>query len=153
LIDDDAAKKLITQVDAPGFDAIWSVYEGSSCSDMISISEQDEIDGTLVTYPCSNSDGDSDNIFQTPINPNVFSEELFYYVAVTAIGEIFDPNFSFSYGTELNCFSCHGSDETGFYDNCEETIEPLITITPEDCGTSLEYITVTSCVDGAIDRR
>lgn len=111
-IDDPNAIKLITQVDAPGFDAVWSIYEGTNCANLTPVSEQDIIDDTAVVYPCSNSDGESNNIFQTPIDINAVTTGIRYWVAITAIGEITDPNFEFYYASTLECMACNGNDAT-----------------------------------------
>ena len=109
-IDDPNAVKLITQVDAPGFDAVWSIYEGTSCADLSPVAEQDIIDGLEVVYSCSNSDGELNNIFQTPIGINAVTTGIRYWVAITAIGEITDPNFDFYYTSTLECLACNGYD-------------------------------------------
>ena len=109
-IDDPNAIKLITQVDAPGFDAVWSIYEGTTCADLNPIVEQDIIDGVEVVYPCSNSDGELNNIFQTPIDINAVTSGIRYWVAITAVGEITDPHFDFYYTSALECLACNGYD-------------------------------------------
>lgn len=107
-IDDPEATALITQVDAPGFDAVWAIFQGTSCADMIAIANQEVIDGVTQTFPCSNSDGDADNIFSTPIDPDAVANGLMYWVSVTAIGDVDDPNFNLSYNSALPCLSCSG---------------------------------------------
>ena len=108
IIDDPEATALITQVDAPGFDPVWAIFEGTSCADMTPVASQEVIDGVTQTFPCSNSDGDALNIYSTPIPPDAIANGLMYWVSVTGLGEIEDPNFDFSYNSALPCLSCSG---------------------------------------------
>jgi len=112
VIDDPAATALITQVEANGFDAVWSVYQGTSCADMIPVANQEVIDGVTQTFFCSNSDGDPGNLFITLINPNTLVDSILYWVSVTALGNITDPNFDFSYNSAIACSACSGDTPT-----------------------------------------
>ncbi len=109
-IDSDEATKLITQVTAPGFDAVWSVYKGTSCDDMALVAEQLVVNGVTQTYNCSNSDSDPNNIFQIALEAMSASNGVLYWVAVTAIGTIDDPNFTLTYASALPCLACSGVD-------------------------------------------
>ena len=113
MIVDPAATKLITHVDAPGFDAVWTVYEGADCHNKLPIGEQYTYDdGSIGVFECSNSDGDANNIFRTTIDPQAYSSGIFYFVSVTAIGEITNYDFEFSYNTTPECLACGGQDFT-----------------------------------------
>jgi len=109
-IDDTDANGLYTQVDAPGFDAIWAIYEGTSCDDMSLVSDLDE-DNPPAAFPCSFSDGDPNNLFTVPIGTDpATGDDFTYWVSVTAVGPITDPNFVLNYGATLGCIACSGND-------------------------------------------
>jgi len=107
-IDSDEASALVTQVDAPGFDVVWSIFEGTSCDALTPVAEPD---GPGNAFACSDSDGDPSNNHVTPIGINPDNMQPFsYWIAITAIGDIDDPNFTLNYGSSLGCISCSGED-------------------------------------------
>ena len=108
-IDSDDANGLLTQVEAPGFDAVWSIFQGTSCDDMMPAGEAVQPGDPAV--PCSFSDGD-DDLHNVPIAQDGAGDPLTYWVAVTAIGEITDPNFTLNYASSLGCVSCSGTSST-----------------------------------------
>ncbi|MEM9544812.1 MAG: gliding motility-associated C-terminal domain-containing protein [Bacteroidota bacterium] len=148
-IDDPDATKLITQIEAPGFDAVWQVFEGTSCGDITAVAEQLVIDGVTQTYPCSDSDGEPENIYQTPINPDAIANGLMYWVSVTAIGEITDPNFDFVYNSTLGCIACTGTDATdcGNGEFTAEVLENGVWVQVEDDYQFCQGIDVRVCFE------
>lgn len=116
------ATQLVTTVDAPGFEAVWSIYRGTSCDDLDPVPMQSVVDGVTQTYNCSDEIGGEGNNFVTPVaeNPDTPGTNFSYWIAVTAIGDIEDPNFTLTYFSSLGCLACTG--DTGFdCDNGEFT--------------------------------
>ena len=96
-IDSDQAAALVTQVEADGFDAVWSIWESTtgSCDDMINIVQPQPTPNPA--FPCSDSDGDSGNNFIIQIVQDHPGTPATYWIAITALGEITDPNFTLNY--------------------------------------------------------
>lgn len=109
-IDSDQATNLVTQVDAEGFDAVWSIWQSTtgSCDDMINVSQPQPAPDPFM--PCSDSDGDNENIFIVPIVQDPPGTPATYWVSITALGEIDDPNFTLNYASTLGCLACSGED-------------------------------------------
>jgi len=109
-IDDTDANGLYSQVTAPGFDAVWAVYEGTSCDDLTLVGDLDE-DNPGSVFPCSFADGDPNNVFTVPIGTDpATGDDFTYWISVTAIGPVSDPNFVLNYGATLGCIACSGND-------------------------------------------
>lgn len=95
---DNAAFQLGTAISVAGsWDPVWAIYAGS-CDNL-----------TLVTgsinsqLPCSNSD-QNNNVHTVGVLQNIQT----YYIAVSAIGIIDNPNFTLTVWTTANCVSCIG---------------------------------------------
>ncbi len=109
-IDSDQATILVTQVEADGFDAVWSIWQSTtgSCDDMIPVSQPQPAPDPA--FPCSDSDGDAGNNFIIPIVQDPPGTPATYWIAITALGEITDPNFVLNYAGSLGCIACSGDD-------------------------------------------
>ena len=104
-IDSDQATILVTQVDAPGFEVMWSIWQSTtgSCADMINVVQPQPSPEPAI--PC----GTDDN-FIIPIVQDPPGTPATYWIAITAIGEITDPNFTLNYAGSLGCIACSGDD-------------------------------------------
>ena len=138
-IDSDQATKLITQVEAEGFDASWSVWRSftDSCADMVQVLQPaDDPDPALM---CSTSDGNSENNFVVPVVQEPAGVPATYFIAITALGEITDPTFRLSYASSLGCLACSGDDAfdcdngefTAFIDGEEVLLEDYQNFCPD----------------------
>ena len=125
-IDSDQATLLVTQVEAQGFDAQWSIWQSTtgSCDDMINVSQPQPL------ISCGGLEEDSEN-FIIPIVQDPPGTPATYWIAITALGEITDPNFTLNYGSSLGCIACGGDnsfdcdngDFTAFIDGEEVLLE------------------------------
>jgi len=108
-IDSDQATILVTQVEAAGFDAQWSIWQSTtgSCDDMINVSQPQPAPAAAI--PCGGLDDDSQN-FIIPIVQDPPGTPATYWIAITALGEIEDPNFVLNYAGSLGCIACSGDD-------------------------------------------
>ena len=99
---------LVTQVIADGFDAVWSIWQSpvGVCEEMMLVAEiQPE---PAPWLPCSSSDNQADNIHIVPILQETPGVSSTYWISITALGEIEDPNFTLYYYSSLGCISCVG---------------------------------------------
>ena len=108
-IDSDEATVLVTQVVAEGFDVQWSLWQSTSgsCDDMINVSMPDSDSGGFIA--CGGFEDNNDN-FKIPIVQDALGNTATYWIAITAIGEIVDPNFTLYYTSSLGCIACSGDD-------------------------------------------
>lgn len=110
-IDIDAGDptQLVTQVDASGFTPVWNIYQGTDCSNLEHVAEQLVTDSGQVTNDCSNSDDDPTNNFIVPIADNPDTGEPYtYWIAISAVGDVENPDFTLNYATSLGCLACTG---------------------------------------------
>lgn len=109
-IDSDQATILVTQVEAEGFDVVWNIWQSTtgSCDDMIPVSQPQPAPEPAL--PCSDSDGDPANNLIIPIVQDPPGTPATYWISITALGEITDPNFTLNYAGSLGCIACSGDD-------------------------------------------
>ncbi len=129
-IDSDQASVLLTEVEADGFDVSWSIWQSTtgSCGDMINVEDPEPAPNPAI--PCGTAD--LDDIYLTvPIVQDSTGNPATYWIAITALGEIEDPNFSINYASSIGCIACSGDnafdcgngDFTAFIDSEEVQLE------------------------------
>jgi hypothetical protein len=97
---DNAAVQLGTAISVAGsWNPVWAIYAGS-CDSLTLV--YGSINSQL---PCSNSN-QNNNVHTVGVLQNTDT----YYIAVSAIGIIDNPNFTLSVWTTANCVSCIGED-------------------------------------------
>ena len=104
-IDSDQATRLVTHVEAVGFEASWSLWQSTTalCDDMINVSQPQVAPNPAILC------GTDDN-FMVPIVQDPPGTPATYWIAITALGEIIDPNFTLNYAATLGCIACSGND-------------------------------------------
>ncbi len=106
-IDSDQATILLTEVVADGFDVTWSIWQSTtgSCDDMINVIDPEPAPGPNI--PCG-IPGLDDIYLTVPIVQDPPGTPATYWIAITALGEITDPNFVLNYAGSLGCIACSG---------------------------------------------
>lgn len=134
---DDLAAQLFTTVTTDGsWQPVWSIYGGDDCDNLIQLGG-----GMGGAPPCSNQDN-------TPDLHQIAAESDFdmYWVAISADGEVDDPNFEFCVATTINAIICLGE----FGQECGE--DATIEVTDRENDGPLEGPfcpgeEVTVCID------
>ncbi len=106
-LDSPDATVLLTEVTADGFEVIWSIWQSTtgSCDDMINVVDPESAPN--VPIPCGIPT--LDDIYLTiPIEQDPQGTPATYWIAITALGEITDPNFTLNYASSLGCIACSG---------------------------------------------
>jgi hypothetical protein len=123
---DTNASQLYTFVSTEGtWQPVWAVYSGT-CANL------SLVPGGNITFPttCSNSDSNPDaHNTQIPLNADGTPIQTFY-IAVSGVGVIDNPDFTLSAFTQATCVSCVGNDDY----SSEATFE----ITDRSSGRSLD---------------
>ncbi len=106
-IDSPDATVLLTEVTADGFDVTWSIWQSTtgSCDDMINVSDPEPAPTPAI--PCG-VPGLDDVYLTIPIVQDPPGTPATYWVAITGLGEIEDPNFTLNYAGSLGCIACSG---------------------------------------------